>query len=99
MAGFMSPTARTIACRCSTATVNTRRSGTTCTGPAASICTTRNTRFAISVNWGRSWGAAAAARRPADGGDDEVAAAAAAIAGRVEAAIAKLDRLLEKEAG
>jgi hypothetical protein len=41
--------------------------------------------------------AAAAARPPADGRDEEVAAAAAAIAGRVEAAIAKLDRLLEKE--
>ena len=43
--------------------------------------------------------AAAAARHPANGRDDEVSAAAAAIAGRVEAAIAKLDRLLEKEAG
>jgi hypothetical protein len=43
--------------------------------------------------------AAAAARHPVNGRDDEVAAAAAAIAGRVEAAIAKLDRLLEKEAG
>jgi hypothetical protein len=43
--------------------------------------------------------AAAAARHPANGRDDEVAAAAAAIAGRGEAAIAKLDRLLEKEAG
>ncbi|TMK07499.1 MAG: hypothetical protein E6G72_15305 [Alphaproteobacteria bacterium] len=43
--------------------------------------------------------AAAAARHPANGRGDEVAAAAAAIAGRVEAAIAKLDRLLEKEAG
>jgi hypothetical protein len=42
--------------------------------------------------------AAAAARHPANGRDDEVAAAAAAIAGRVEAAITKLDRLLE-EAG
>ena len=37
-AGSTSPIARTIACRCSTATANTRRSGTTCTGPAASIC-------------------------------------------------------------
>ena len=43
--------------------------------------------------------AAAVARHPVNGRDDEVAAAAAAIAGRVEAAIAKLDRLLEKEAG
>jgi hypothetical protein len=43
--------------------------------------------------------AAAAARHPANSRDEEVAAAAAAIAGRVEAAIAKLDRLLEKEAG
>ena len=43
--------------------------------------------------------AAAAARHPVNGRGDEVAAAAAAIAGRVEAAIVKLDRLLEKEAG
>ena len=43
--------------------------------------------------------AAAAARHPATRRDEEVVAAAAAIAGRVEAAIAKLDRLLEKEAG
>ena len=43
--------------------------------------------------------AAAAARQPANARDEEVAAAAAAIAGRVETAIAKLDRLLEKEAG
>jgi hypothetical protein len=43
--------------------------------------------------------AAAAARHPANDRDEVVAAAAAAIAGRVEAAIAKLDRLLEKEAG
>ena len=43
--------------------------------------------------------AAAAARHPGNDRDEEVAAAAAAIAGRVEAAIAKLDRLLEKEAG
>ena len=46
---------------------------------------------------------AAAARSPTNrpgtnGRDERVAAAAAAIAGRVEAAIAKLDRLLDKEA-
>ena len=41
--------------------------------------------------------AASAARPHANGRDDEVAATAAAIAGRVEAALAKLDRLLEKE--
>ena len=41
--------------------------------------------------------AAAAARPRANGRHDEVAAAAAAIAGRVEAALQKLDRLLEKE--
>jgi hypothetical protein len=41
--------------------------------------------------------AAASARPHANGRDHEVAAAAAAIAGRVEAALAKLDRLLEKE--
>src|SRR5450759_3236357 len=33
----MWPTARTTACRCSTATANTRRSGTICTGPARCI--------------------------------------------------------------
>ena len=32
----MSPTARTTASRCSTATASTRRSGTTCTGPPGS---------------------------------------------------------------
>ena len=36
-ASSMSPTARTIACRCSTAPANTRPSGTTCCGPAASM--------------------------------------------------------------
>ena len=45
---------------------------------------------------------AAAARPPTNspatnGGDEQVAAAAAAIAGRVEAALAKLDRLLDRE--
>ena len=34
-AGSTLPTARTIACRCSTATASTRRSGTTCTARAA----------------------------------------------------------------
>ena len=33
----MSPTARTTASRCSTATANTRRSGTICTGPARCV--------------------------------------------------------------
>ena len=41
--------------------------------------------------------AAASARPHANGRDDEVVAAAAEIAGRVEAALAKLDRLLDKE--
>ena len=40
----MSPTARTIACRCSTATASTRRSGTTCTGLARSIAAAARTR-------------------------------------------------------
>jgi len=43
--------------------------------------------------------AAASARPHANGRDDEIAAAAAAIAGRVEAALQTLDRLLEKEPG
>ena len=43
--------------------------------------------------------AAASARPHANGRDDEIAAAAAAIAGRIEAALQTLDRLLEKEPG
>jgi hypothetical protein len=42
---------------------------------------------------------AAATPRAANGRDDEVAATAAVIAGKVEAALAKLDRLLAKEPG
>ena len=38
-AGSMSPTAKTIACRCSTARANTKRSGTICTARAGSIMT------------------------------------------------------------
>ena len=47
-AGSTSPTARTIASRCSTATASTRRSGTTCTAPRA--CTwsaARTPRFYV----------------------------------------------------
>jgi thiamine pyrophosphokinase len=39
----------------------------------------------------------AAARGPRRGEDEQVATAAAAIGGRVDAALAKLDQLLEKE--
>ena len=47
-AGSTSPTARTTACRCSTATAGTRRSGTTCTGPRASTCSAaRQPRFYV----------------------------------------------------
>jgi hypothetical protein len=42
---------------------------------------------------------AAAAREPRDGGGEQVAAATAAIAGRIDAALAKLGQLLEKEDG
>ena len=52
-AGSMSPTARTTACRCSTATADTRRSGTTCTGPAACSCRRASARSATSASWGR----------------------------------------------
>jgi hypothetical protein len=40
----------------------------------------------------------AAAREPRRPGDEQLAAAAAEIAGRVDAALKKLDRLLEPEA-
>jgi hypothetical protein len=42
---------------------------------------------------------AAAARGLRDGGDEQVATAAAAIAGRIDAALAKLGQLLDKEDG
>ncbi len=42
---------------------------------------------------------AAAARGFRDGGDEQVATAAAAIAGRIDAALAKLGQLLDKEDG
>ena len=48
-AGSMSPTARTTASRCSTATASTRRSGTICTARAASTCPTRISRSATSA--------------------------------------------------
>ena len=41
----------------------------------------------------------AAAREPRKAGDEQLAAAAAEIAGRVDAALKKLDQLLETEAG
>src|SRR5262250_1790750 len=47
--GFMSPIEKIIASKYSTATVNTRPSGTICTGPALSTWTRRGkTRFAMS---------------------------------------------------
>src|SRR5258706_3355731 len=49
-AGFMSPTAKTIACRCSTATANTRRSGTICTGPARCIAAAAGSRILSSAS-------------------------------------------------
>jgi hypothetical protein len=41
----------------------------------------------------------AAAREPRKAGDEQLAAAAAEIAGRVDAALKKLDQLLETEVG
>ena len=41
-AGYTWPTARTIACRCSTATAGTRRSGTTCIAPPACFSSARS---------------------------------------------------------
>ena len=52
-AGSMSPTARTTACRCSTATASTRRSGTTCIVPAACSCRLASARSATSASWVR----------------------------------------------
>ena len=61
-AGSMSPTAKTTASRCSTATASTRRSGTICIARAASICRTATIRSAISANSGRAWRSTATAR-------------------------------------
>ena len=55
-AGCTSPTARTIASRCSTATGDTRRSGTICTGRAACSCRRANARCATSASSGRDAG-------------------------------------------
>ncbi len=54
-AGSMSPTARTTASRCSTATANTRPNGTICIGRAGSTWTIPGIRSAISANSGRRW--------------------------------------------
>jgi hypothetical protein len=48
-------TARTTGSRCSTATANTRPSGTTCTGRAGCTWTTPDTRSVISANSARRW--------------------------------------------
>ena len=47
MAGSMSPTARTTASRCLTATASSRRNGTICTAPAACACRTATPIFYI----------------------------------------------------
>ena len=49
-AGSMSPTARTTGSRCSTATANTRRSGTICIGPARCIAAAASIRISSSAN-------------------------------------------------
>ena len=66
-AGSTSPTARTIACRCSTATASTRRSGTTCTGRAASTAhaAPASSRSSSSASWARAWRSTAALRTSA----------------------------------
>ena len=53
MAGCMWRIARTIACRCSTATGVTKRSGTICTVRAGCSCRRANARSAISASWAR----------------------------------------------
>jgi hypothetical protein len=47
----MSPTARTIASRCSTATASSKRSGRICTARAAYTCRMATGRSAISARW------------------------------------------------
>ena len=49
-AGSTLPTARTTACRCSTATASTRRSGTTCTARAASTAAAASSRPSSSAS-------------------------------------------------
>ena len=61
-AGSMSPTARTTASKSSTATANTRRSGTICTGPAGSTWTIPVIRSAISASSARCSRSIATAR-------------------------------------
>ena len=53
-AGSMSPTAKTTGYRFSMATGASRRSGTTCTAPAASIWKAAPRAAAMSANWGRT---------------------------------------------
>jgi hypothetical protein len=52
-AGSMSPIARAIACRCSTATAATRPNGATCIGRAASTCRPASARSAMSASAAR----------------------------------------------
>ena len=54
-AGSMSPIARTTAYRCSTATANTRRSGTICTGPARCAAAAASRRISSSANSVPAW--------------------------------------------
>jgi len=54
-AGSTSPTARTIASRCSTATGNGRRSGTTCTGPRGCSSSAARLRASTSARSVAAW--------------------------------------------
>ena len=55
-AGSMSPIAKITGSRYSTATANTRPSGTICIVPAGSSCPAANARFVMSANWVRCSG-------------------------------------------
>ena len=64
-AGSTSPIARIIACRCSTATAGSRRSGTTCIGRAGCTCRPASARSATSARSARTTSSIAA--RPTSG--------------------------------
>ena len=64
-AGCTSPTARTIASRCSTATAASRRSGTTCIARAACTCRPASARSATSARSARTTSSTAARRTSA----------------------------------
>ena len=63
--GFTWRTGRTIACRCSTATATSRRSGSTCTGPAACSCAASRGRCATSRKPVPGWRSTATCRTSA----------------------------------